>query len=1173
MEKKEKRSIETSDTGGAKGKFWKINEKFPELILSSTYSFSLLGQDQPAELVLYSLNHKYPGWQKVILSNPVLYKNLRSSSVYHAIPSHQEPSAVPVLTSFPILFDYPSHLWTDSPTLRSLNFSDLLQSIPLTIYASPIFDGKYLLISYSASLGSWVLLYGSRQLVLVTRKGACVHPQSGGKSKETIGLQAAVKMWNQVLANMKLNKVLPDAEKEFQDYTLVFECTGSKHGPEIFAPASDDDEYRLVAVQHNALRKGDPRAQSAVSYEEYVRLVSVYKFHAKKRVAVRKDIKDVAEVNKTLADLVRTSRDDVRGSLVTIESGKDSTKCVVTVVSVVAVHYVLCTTVKELLVSYMTHKTSPASKPILLPDEYVEKTLDQQLVLLATALDPDSAKPGPTIEGRKLVRHYVEVAKKCVEMLEKSTMDVRIFKDTFPKFFRSVLDSLAHLPAPVLAKPNPAPASSDSAAPLGYHLMVFAPKGYITEWLVEQINSKYRFDLWEKLEELEKARGAKKHVYYVQQLPAAESLCAYLRTHICRVIVYGYEEDMAEIRQLQEKCLCPGFAAVSRMAEKGHEGEELFELIRVGVKILKKASSITKAQTQETAAKDKPDKTETVPPARSEPPKKPQSEEEEKKAAVATTKPTHKEKDVLLVAFMGLPGVGKTHLIECIRERYAKLEAEKTFNLDVVSSDEIKRSCIQTYMKQHPKESYDSAFQKTLKIAKQTYNEQLRKSSPKANPEDRTRAELASGTPQPRHHHGQEPPALHHHNESQVCPRLILQYSCVMESCARGISVRNLAVIPYLEPKSAISDAEEHKEYPFSYELVLSCYKRLCERKQHLTMTASYSKEKIAEILFTFVKLYENFQFSLPSLRKHGFQYILPIDFASKVDAGVTEKLKALSLDILRCTTGNGCGQKSLLQDFTAMFEEEYAAAVHDPAEHKTEEIDRTMLCIKTIFEKLAMEPAEKTSMKKMPKFVGAEFRVGDYEKIYNMLSAELAKIRTQCFPTVKAGEHELDAIISLINERSMHQSKGDWRVPETWHVTSYFIGKKTAVPDSDYLKKYIEGMDVNVRCDILLYVPGKIVMSILSSPELRLHHSIKVPSVVWLVDEASVSLGRSVCEQLFESYQGLGNLHLTGFFHDPTGLFCQTHKVTISKETCDCVVLKTVPKAFLVAETKFFYK
>eukprot|EP01022_Parablepharisma_sp_SALTPOND_P020135 TRINITY_DN357_c0_g1_i1.p1 TRINITY_DN357_c0_g1~~TRINITY_DN357_c0_g1_i1.p1 ORF type:complete len:1760 (+),score=117.76 TRINITY_DN357_c0_g1_i1:6764-12043(+) len=386
-----------------------------------------------------------------------------------------------------------------------------------------------------------------------------------------------------------------------------------------------------------------------------------------------------------------------------------------------------------------------------------------------------------------------------------------------------------------------------------------------------------------------------------------------------------------------------------------------------------------------------------------------------------------------------------------------------------------------------------------------------------------------------------------------------------MESCAPGVVVKNLAIIPYAAPNTNIKNAK--RQYPFTYEQVLTCYNRLCGRKEHLTMTNDYSKEKIAEILFTFVKLYENFQFSLPFLRKYGFQYVLPIDFKAEVGVAIDPSMKALILDILNATNNNGCQNYDLLADFINTFETDYAHAIKETTSTPHHAFTDS---IQTIFDKFSTESAgERTMVKKVPKFVGAEVCVSDNEIIYLMILNALRRIQTKFFPEP---DSDLSQLIAKIKEHHIHHSDTEWKPTSQWHITSYFVGKKSSIPDSEYLKKFIEGVQISVRCDVLLYVPNKLVMSVVHAPNLRLHSSIKIPSVVWLINASSVGLGRTLCENLFESYQGLGNLYLTGFFQEPSGVYCEAHKVVIGKETVECYVVKVMPKVEVSAETKFFY-
>jgi len=332
-------------------------------------------------------------------------------------------------------------------------------------------------------------------------------------------------------------------------------------------------------------------------------------------------------------------------------------------------------------------------------------------------------------------------------------------------------------------------------------------------------------------------------------------------------------------------------------------------------------------------------------------------------------------------------------------------------------------------------------------------------------------------------------------------------------------------------------------------------------------MKEEYSKQKTAEILFTFVKLYENFQFSFTNMRKFGVQFILTVDFSANLPCEVDEDYKKLILRILDKTDQNGCHDQALLEEFIDKFDMDYDKKISE------NHIDVKVLenfekSLMTVFESPTINP-QITAPKKIPKFVGAEIYDSQQDTIYSIISNELDQIKLK-YENLNI---EISEILKQISTKAVNSNQEFWRKPySVWTITSYYLDRKKSIPDSEYLKKFIEGIEITVRPDVLIYVPSKLIMFIVNCPDLKMHHTIKVPSICLLLNEGSVGMSRIICENLFESYLGLGNLYLNGFFAEPTGSYCEMHKVQTNKETVDCYVSKITSKSILKAETKFFY-
>lgn len=394
------------------------------------------------------------------------------------------------------------------------------------------------------------------------------------------------------------------------------------------------------------------------------------------------------------------------------------------------------------------------------------------------------------------------------------------------------------------------------------------------------------------------------------------------------------------------------------------------------------------------------------------------------------------------------------------------------------------------------------------------------------------------------------------------------------ENAHADVPLKKVAVVPHCPSGANITFSEMRIKYPFSFELVLTCYKRLYEGKEYPTAIHEHSKEMAAEMLFAFAKLYESVDFSLPLLTKYGFHHVLPLDFSNyATEQPVGENMKELVVKILQRTDSNGCSDKKLVKDFVALFELEYMKSIHDDERAIDKAVTVYEDFLNSISEKCSVVgmPEKRTGssrMKRIPKFVGAEILHSEYPKVNSMLLTGLTAIQTKYFG---AGESDIDSLISSIQDKSLWKDNLNWRVPSFWHVTSYYIGKKNAAPDSDYLRKFKEQVEVDINCEVLVYVPQRLVMGILRCPEIPLQQSYKVPSAVWLLNKGNMIFAREVCEQLFEDSKRLYSQYLSGFFRTPQH-FSAVYPLEVGKEESQCYITKLHPSTAIKATTKFFY-
>ena len=83
----------------------------------------------------------------------------------------------------------------------------------------------------------------------------------------------------------------------------------------------------------------------------------------------------------------------------------------------------------------------------------------------------------------------------------------------------------------------------------------------------------------------------------------------------------------------------------------------------------------------------------------------------------------------LAIIPMGIPGIGKSRVFESLLKNQ---EALKIFRFDAVSSDDIRKECIDKYMAIHPGADNEAAFKGTQGPYKGAFNRALGKAAEKS---------------------------------------------------------------------------------------------------------------------------------------------------------------------------------------------------------------------------------------------------------------------------------------------------------------------------------------------------------------------------------------------------------------------------------------------------------
>jgi len=671
----------------------KVLSKFPSLYIKTTHNFFVPQLNFNLGIVLYTLNQKCQKFDQILLANPLLFKNLRNNFVF--IPSNTD---IPALSSMPINFQYPSQFWNTAPNsevLEELAFDEINNCLEgpketnFVCYGTTINDGKTLYIAYSEYLKAWILLYGSHKIALVTSKTqTTIYPND--KPSNSKGFKAAINFWKQTLSRWKMVKVLPIAENELFDYTLMFECAGIRHDPYVFTKEGKD-EYTMISIIDNYYKPEERKKFPIISHEEYIRLGSMFGIKRKKWINLCKQMYDIEDLLKILSDFSMAQYENgVTNMLISVENRNE--KKVLSFCSIISLHFLLCCGIRDILFENINKSDQKDSKENKIPE--IPKITNDQIIFELERKIKNTYNSLQFLMIKDKILKYAEITQKCIDRLQISSFTKGINPKEFPQFLKSTIEIFstpAHISPKSVEKHK---ILGEKSVKKGPHLLVFADIGYLKEDLIKEISEKYKLHVFDTIEDMVLNGGIKNSVYYVKNMDK-EKLLNYVKNHSCRAILYDFDE------KLTCGLVCPGISIVEK--NEGNSAE-ILDLININFKILRAASEMLTEHS----------------------PKNPENLHEESKTTseknispekIIAPLPKPPLQNIVVVSFLGIPGLQINNLAAKIKEN---------LNISEISLDKIKKKRAEEYMIKNPKSTYENAAENTIMSSKLAFNEELK---------------------------------------------------------------------------------------------------------------------------------------------------------------------------------------------------------------------------------------------------------------------------------------------------------------------------------------------------------------------------------------------------------------------------------------------------------------
>jgi adenylate kinase family enzyme len=201
------------------------------------------------------------------------------------------------------------------------------------------------------------------------------------------------------------------------------------------------------------------------------------------------------------------------------------------------------------------------------------------------------------------------------------------------------------------------------------------------------------------------------------------------------------------------------------------------------------------------------------------------------------------KKRITLLIPIGMPGIGKTTFTERILSSYFTSHLrDQQIDFKMVSNDETRQQLIEEYMKANKDVDRDQVFLKTGSKVHERVHEILRETVETMTSESGEAIE-------------NQVIYLDKNYPPTILMRLI-NFMHEIEDENENISIQKTCLIPKVIAPHTIEDCK----YPFSLQLLLTCYQRVLNRHHHMTLT-NEQPELVSRVLFGFFHSFKNICF------------------------------------------------------------------------------------------------------------------------------------------------------------------------------------------------------------------------------------------------------------------------------------------------------------------------
>ena len=552
--------------------------------------------------------------------------------------------------------------------------------------------------------------------------------------------------------------------------------------------------------------------------------------------------------------------------------------------------------------------------------------------------------------------------------------------------------------------------------------------------------------------------------------------------------------------------------------------------------------------------------------------------------------PNAKTGNLIIIAPIGIPGMGKTTLFDKIHEEiFTSVPGKYNFTIHRLSIDQIRAKEIENILNKFPDTPREECFQKVAKIVRYKYKEEL-------------------GT---IYIYKYIYIYIYIEEITTKCKEgnniLILDknhapnnikgaYQDILKPLPECINSKLIALIPHTDTPFTYSPPKSKKlliSLPFSLNFILISIKRMILRTNHLTMIEESEEIDKLKIIFEFIQCFNGFKLNSSRLNKFGWNYIIPIQMCEELDLNIKNNLPSGNIENLKKIFINTIlSNRYSFKDNINEFWGEYLS-IESSINIKYElnnSVDIIINNCKELFERIEQGKNEDDANVENRENVKclALILEGDEKHLINIMKGHIIK----AIQTISERFAEITANLGNILEYLQYIYTKEENVESSSYTTPYpFISKllinnmgREALINNDIYKTFRPNLELEIYIRAYIYTPNIGIFSVCSHTH-KLPRDLEIPIIPLLIShEALTNAGRSgvnVKDYIYDRCQSIANgvfgpqgiihnLWKTAYFEGPLTTYAECLKVRLYGDVIPVYVWKSKGEIKFLSSTTY---